>query len=204
MKAFFERYSYESVRLALNQIAISMFGFALAMTAGKAESDALLLWSSIGSIVFYLALTYGTAHKTGSGDRLSIQYGKIPFRPYLGLVLSLIANSVNLLLAVLITVCQLAEIGELESISRLIALLIQGMYQGVLATVSVGGVTLNGIWWSYFVITLPAMLVATLGYIAGAKDFHITKMGIPDLPESDRPSKQELREQRELEKKSRK
>ena len=204
MKAFFERYSYESVRLALNQIAISMFGFALAMTAGKAESYALLLWSSIGSIVFYLALTYGTAHKTGSGDRLSIQYGKIPFRPYLGLVLSLIANSVNLLLAILITVGQLAEIGELESISRLIALLIQGMYQGVLATVSVGGVTLNGIWWSYFVITLPAMLVATLGYIAGAKDFHITKMGIPDLPESDRPSKQELREQRELEKKSRK
>lgn len=204
MKAFFERYSYESVRLALNQIAISMFGFALAMTAGKAESDALLLWSSIGSIVFYLALTYGTAHKTGSGDRLSIQYGKIPFRPYLGLVLSLIANSVNLLLAILITVGQLGELGELESISRLIALLIQGMYQGVLATVSVGGVTLNGIWWSYFVITLPAMLVATLGYIAGAKDFHITKMGIPDLPESDRPSKQELREQRELEKKSRK
>ena len=204
MKAFFERYSYESVRLALNQIAISMFGFALAMTAGKAESDALLLWSSIGSIVFYLALTYGTAHKTGSGDRLSIQYGKIPFRPYLGLVLSLIANSVNLLLAILITVGQLAEIGELESIARLIALLIQGMYQGVLATVSVGGVTLNGIWWSYFVITLPAMLVASLGYIAGAKDFHITKMGIPDLPESDRPSKQELRERRELEKKSRK
>jgi hypothetical protein len=204
MKAFFERYSYESVRLALNQIAISMFGFALAMTAGKAESDALLLWSSIGSIVFYLALTYGSAHKTGSGDRLSIQYGKIPFRPYLGLVLSLIANSVNLLLAILITVGQLGELGELESISRLIALLIQGMYQGVLATVSVGGVTLNGIWWSYFVITLPAMLVSTLGYIAGAKDFHITKMGIPDLPESDRPSKQELREQRELEKKSRK
>ena len=204
MKAFFERYSYESVRLALNQIAISMFGFALAMTAGKAESDALLLWSSIGSIVFYLALTYGSAHKTGSNDRLSIQYGKIPFRPYLGLVLSLIANSVNLLLAILITVGQLGGFGELESISRLIALLIQGMYQGVLATVSVGGVTLNGIWWSYFVITLPAMLVSTLGYIAGAKDFHITKMGIPDLPESDRPSKQELREQRELEKKSRK
>ena len=204
MKAFFERYSYESVRLALNQIAISMFGFALAMTAGKAESDALLLWSSIGSIVFYLALTYGTAHKTGSSDRLSIQYGKIPFRPYLGLILSFIANSVNLLLAILITVGQLGELGELESISRLIALLIQGMYQGVLATVSVGGVTLNGIWWSYFVITVPAMLVAMLGYIAGAKDFHITKMGIPDLPESDRPSKQELREQRELEKKSRK
>ena len=204
MKAFFERYSYESVRLALNQIAISMFGFALAMTAAKAESDPLLLWSSIGSILFYLALTYGSAHRTGSGDRLSIQYGKIPFRPLTGLLLSLIANSVNLILAILITVGQYADLVGISDISRIIALLIQGMYQGVLATVSVGGVTLNGLWWAYFLITIPAMLVATLGYIAGAKDFHLTKMGIPDLPESDRPSKQELREQRELEKKNKK
>ena len=204
MKAFFERYSYESVRLALNQVAISMFGFALAMTAGKAESDALLLWSSIGSIVFYLALTYGTAHKTGSTDRLSIQYGKIPFRPYLGLILSLIANSVNLILAILITVGQLAGVDGMESIGRVIALLIQGMYQGVLATVFVDGTPLNGIWWAYFLITVPALLTSTLGYIAGAKDFHITKMGIPEFPESDRPTKQELKEQKKLEKKNRK
>ena len=204
MKAFFERYSYESVRLALNQIAISMFGFALAMTAGKAESDPLLLWSSIGSILFYLALTYGSAHRTGSGDRLSIQYGKIPFRPLTGLLLSLIANSVNLILAILITVGQYADLVGISDISRIIALLIQGMYQGVLATVSVGGVTLNGLWWAYFLITIPAMLVATLGYIAGAKDFHMTKMGIPEYPESDRPSKKELREQRALERKNRK
>ena len=204
MKAFFERYSYESVRLALNQIAISMFGFALAMTAAKAESDPLLLWSSIGSILFYLVLTYGSAHRTGSGDRLSIQYGKIPFRPLTGLLLSLIANSLNLILATLMMIGQYTDLVGISDISRVIALLIQGMYQGVLATVSVGGVTLNGLWWSYFLITIPAMLVATVGYIAGAKDFHITKMGIPEYPESDRPSKQELREQRKLEKKSRK
>ena len=204
MKAFFERYSYESVRLALNQIAISMFGFALAMTAGKAESDPLLFWSSIGSILFYLALTYGSAHRTGSGDRLSIQYGKIPFRPLTGRLLSLIAGSVYLILATLITVGQLGGVEGMESVARVIALLIQGMYQGVLATVSVGGVTMNGLWWSYFLITIPAMLVATVGYIAGAKDFHITKMGIPEYPESDRPSRQELREQRKLEKKNRK
>ena len=204
MKAFFERYSYESVRLALNQIAISMFGFALAMTAGKAESDALLLWSSIGSIVFYLALTYGTAWKTGSGDRLSVEYGKLPYRPLTGLLCSLVANSVNLILAILITVGQLGGSGGLETVPRFIALLIQGMYMGTLATVKVGEVTLNGFWWSYFIITIPAMLVSTVAYIAGIKDFHITKMGIPDLPESDRPSKQELREQRAAEKRSRK
>lgn len=204
MKAFFERYSYESVRLALNQIAISMFGFALAMTSGKAESDALLLWSSIGSIVFYLALTYGTAWKTGSGDRLSVEYGKLPYRPLTGLLCSLVANSVNLILAILITVGQLGGIGGLETVPRFIALLIQGMYMGTLATVKIGEITLNGFWWSYFIITIPAMLVSTVAYIAGVKDFHITKMGIPDLPESDRPSKQELREQKAAEKRSRK
>ena len=204
MKAFFERYSYPCVRLMLNQVAISMFGFALAMTAGKAESDALLLWSSIGSVIFYLALTYGSAWKTGSEDRLSIRYGKIPFKPLRGLVLSLIANLFNILMAVLITVGQLADVGGLESIARLIALLTQGMYQGILATVQLGGVTLNSICWSYFIITVPAMLVSLVAYIAGAKDFHITKMGIPELPESDRPTKQEMRQQREQEKQSNK
>ncbi len=204
MKAFFERYSYDSVRMLLNQVAISMFGFALAMTAAKAESDSLLRWSSIASIVFYLALIYGAAHKTGSGDRLSIQYGKIPFRPLRGLLISLVANSINLLLAILITIGSLCAVVELEVVANAIALLSQGMYQGVLAVIHIGELPLNEMWWVYFLITIPAMLVSTVGYIAGAKDFHITKMGIPELPESDRPSRQELKEQRELEKKNRK
>ncbi len=204
MKAFFERYSYESVRLLLNQIAISMFGFALAMSAVKANSDTLLMWSSIASIVFYLALTYGTAHKTGSQDRLSIEYGKIPFKPLRGLFVALLANSINLLLATLITVGALCGIPTLESVSNAIALLSQGMYQGLLAVIYVGELPLNEMWWAYFLITIPAMLVATVGYIAGAKDFHLTGMGIPELPESDRPSRQELKEQRDLEKKNRK
>lgn len=204
MKAFFERYSYQSVRLLLNQIAISMFGFALAMTAVKADSVPLRLWTSIGSILFYLALTYGSAWKAGSEDKLSVEYGKLPFRPLRGLTIALLANSVNLLLAILITVGNLAGIGGLESVPRAIALLIQGMYLGVLSTVEIGGVTLNGYWWIYFLTPIPAMLVSAVAYVAGVKDFHITKMGIPELPESDRPTKKELREQKELEKKSRK
>ena len=204
MKAFFERYSYDSVRLLLNQIAISMFGFALAMSSLKSESDTLLLWSSIASIVFYLALTYGTTWKTGSNDRLSIEYGKISFKPWRGLMISLVANSVNFLMAILIAVGTLFGIGGMESIARAIALLGQGMYQGVLAVGNIGGVTLNTYWWAYFLIPVPAMLVSMIAYIAGAKDFHVTNAGIPELPESDRPSRKELREQKELEKKNKK
>ena len=204
MKAFFERYSYDSVRLLLNQVAISMFGFALAMSSLKTESGTLLLWSSVASIVFYLALTYGTAWKTGSNDRLSIEYGKIPFTPLRGLMISLVANSINILMAVLIAVGTLFGLGGLEGIANAIALLGQGMYQGVLAVGRIGGEALNTYWWVYFLIPLPAMLVSTVAYIAGAKDFHITNMGIPELPESDRPSRKELKEQKELEKKNKK
>lgn len=204
MKAFFERYSYDSVRLLLNQVAISMFGFALAMSSLKTESDTLLLWSSVASIVFYLVLTYGTAWKTGSNDRLSIEYGKIPFTPLRGLMVSLVANSINILMAVLIAVGTLFGLGGLEGIANAIALLGQGMYQGVLAVGTIGGEALNTYWWVYFLIPLPAMLVSTVAYIAGAKDFHITNMGIPELPESDRPSRKELKEQKELEKKNKK
>ena len=204
MKAFFERYSYDSVRMFLSQFAISMFGFALAMSALKTESDTLLLWSSIASIVFYLALIYGNAWKTGANDKLSIEYGKIKFNPAKGLLVSLMANSLNLLLALLIAVGTLFGIGGLEGIANAIALLIQGMYQGVLAVWKIDGVAVNNMWWAYFLITLPAMLVSFVAYIAGAKNFHITNIGMPELPESDRPSRRELKEQRDLEKKSKK
>lgn len=204
MKAFFERYSYESVRMFLNQFAISIFGFALAMTATKAESDTLLLWSSIASIVFYLALIYGAAWKVGSQDRLSIEYGKLAFKPLRGLQVSILANSLNLLMALCITIGVLCGVATLESIGRLIGLLIQGMYMGMMASLKVGGETLNNLWWAYFLMTVPAMLVSLVGYIAGAKNFHVTNLGIPELPESDRPSRKELREQKSMEKKNRK
>ena len=204
MKAFFERYSYDSVRLLLNQVAISMFGFALAMATAKADNDTLLLWSSIGSIVFYLSLLYGSAWKIGAKDKLSIEYGKLTFKPFRGILLSLIANSLNFLMAILITLGVFCGLNSLESVGRLIALLSQGMYQGILTVITVNGESLHAMWWVYFLTPIPAMLVTFVAYIAGAKDFHMTKMGIPEFPESDRPTRKELKEQKKLEKENRK
>ena len=200
IKDFFKRYSYDSVRMALNQVATSMFGFALAMTAVQANSQALLLGTSIGSIAFYLFLAYGTAWRMGSNDRMSIEYGKFPFSPWRGILVSLLANSLNFLLAILIMIGALAGVGGLETIPRTITLLIQAMYQGTLAFFKIGGEALNERWWVYFLLPLPAMITSLLGYVAGAKDFHITKMGIPELPESDRPSRQEMKAKRAAEK----
>ncbi len=204
MKAFFERYSYDSVRMLLNQVAIAIFGFALGMTAVKAESDTLLMVTSIAAILFYLALNYGVAWRVGSHDKIGVDHNTRPYRPFTGILIALLANSINLILAILITIGSLGGIANLESMGRFIALLAQGMYLGVLETVTVGGLPLNEHWWTYFVIVLPSLLISLVGYIAGAKDFHITSLGVPELPDSDRPTRQEKKEQKMRQKQDKK
>ncbi len=200
MKAFFERYSYSSVTMLVDQLAISLFGFSLATVSKAAESDTLLLVTGIASAVFYLAILYGTAWKAGSGDKVAIEYDKIPWKPFTGLKMSLLANTPNLILAILITIGQLAGNADLEGVPRAISMLIQGMYQGILVSVPIGNETAANVCWSFFVILLPAFVISTVGYIAGAKDFHLTSMGIPELPASDRPTRKELRERKRADK----
>lgn len=194
MKAFFQRYSYDCVRMFLNQFVTSMFGFGLAMATVK--NNKLLLATSIGAIVFYLMLTYGTAWQCGSKDRLSTSLGKMSLSPFRGLLISLVANGINFLLGLLMCIGRFSGIHALNDVPRTIALLIQGMYQGCLAYFKPLGVALNERWWIYLLLPIPAMLISMIGYIAGAKDFHITTMGIPEMPASDRPTKAEMKEKR--------
>lgn len=200
MKDFLERYSYDSVRMALNQIATAIFGFALAMTAVKAESNALMLATSIGAVLFYLMLNYGVAWRVGSRDKVTVDLGRRSYRPLTGLWISLLANSVNLILAVLVAVGALAGVQNLEGIPRFIVMLLEGMYLGLINVIKVGGVAVNEYWWVFLLLPIPSLLVSLLGYIAGVKDFHITRIGVPELPESDRPTKQEKRERKKAEK----
>lgn len=202
MKNFFSRYSYDSMRMFLDQFAISLFGFSLALTALKMENDTLLLLFSIASILFYLMLIYGVAQRVGARDRTSIDLGRMQLSPVKGTLISLLANSLNLLLALVVALLTILP-GTEASVARFIAMFLNGMYQGVYSLVKVGSgaVALNNCWWAYFILPLPAILISTLGYIAGAKDWHLTGLSTPELPASDRPTRKELRERREEEKK---
>ena len=200
MKSFFERYSYDSVRMGLNQFATAIFGFALALTAVQADSTILMLVTSIGAVIFYLMLTYSVAWRVGSRDKTSVDLGRRRNRPFTGLWISLLANSVNLLLAVLIAIGAFTGVQNLEGIPRFIVMLLEGMYLGLINYIQVGGVSVNEYWWVFFLLPIPSLLVSFVGYIAGVKDFHVTGMSIPDLPESDRPTRQEKREMRKSKK----
>lgn len=196
MKQFFSRYSYDSMRMFLDQFAISLFGFCLALTAVQMNNDTLLMVFSIASILFYLALIYGAAQRVGAKDKTSYELGKLPLRPLTGTLISLLANSLNLVLAAVVTLISFLP-GHNASMVRFVAMFFNGMYQGVYTLIQIGDVSLNNCWWAYFLLPIPALLVSTVGYIAGVMDWHLTGLSTPELPASDRPTRKEIRERKQ-------
>ena len=81
----------------------------------------------------------------------------------------LLANSLNLLLALFISLSMWFDVPALSSIggfASVIKLIIEGMYTGLLA-IKVGGVPLNSMWFMYFLTTLPALAVIFAAYVLG-------------------------------------
>ena len=181
MKEFFKKHSYDMMKMFLNQFAVAIFGLVLALATGMAKNDTLQIVSSVGAILFYMFLLYAMTFEIGSKDKTSVEYGRIKARPLTGLYISLCANSINFLLAILITLGYVSNSPFLSNVgggAAVAALLLEGMYTGVLA-VNVGGIPLNAMVWPFFAIILPALLISTVGYYFGMKGWHVTKMLIP-------------------------
>lgn len=190
MKRFFADHSYDMVKMLLNQIAISIFGFSLVLAAGMANSSALRNATSAFSILFYLFLLYITAWDIGYRDKISIDLGKKAYRPWKGALISLCANVPNFIFAIGITITNLTgALGTFGAICQFCAGVLEGMYAGLLVN-TVGGAPLNTHWFMYFLITLPAILVSGGAYVFGLKDVkHTSFFNRRQYPESDRASK---------------
>ena len=179
MKKFFHQYSYSIIKMFVNQFAISLFGIVLAMATTAADSTALTIAFSIFSISFYLFLLYTMTWEIGAKDRISVDYKKQPYRPHTGLVLGLIANIPNLLLAVLFSIAapfmathQWA--GNMNAILNLLSAISEGMYRGLLSVIYLpSGMPILNVWWSYFLIVIPALITTWLAYFAGFKNFRM-------------------------------
>ncbi len=192
MKKFFEKYSYDSVKLLIDQIAVGLFGSTLAFVSGMAQSDILKYVTSGLAILFFLFLQYTVMWRLGAKDEIAISLGKARLDLFLPAKMWALANIPNFLLAIFIT---LASVFNVEILSKIggfcgpVSLLINGMYMGVLSIRVMPDVPLNSLWYMYFVITLPSLLIVYLGYILGVKKIHMTNMLIDDMPKSDRPEK---------------
>ena len=76
MKNFFEKYSYSTIKMFVNQFAISIFGAVLAMAATAAGNNILTIVVSSFAILFYLFLIYTMTWEIGAKDKISVDTGR--------------------------------------------------------------------------------------------------------------------------------
>lgn len=193
MKAFLREHSYNAVKMFLNQFATAIFGFVLALASSKAQNAVLRNVTSGFAILFYLFLLYTMTWEIGFRDKNAIDNGRKPYKPFTGLYISLLANAVNFLLAVFIMLASLTNLsffGKLGGICASIAVIIEGMFTGVLANHVAPETPLNSFWWMYFLLPIPAILTCLVAYILGAKDKKFTGLFKFRYPESDRDPKE--------------
>ena len=180
-----KKYSYSAVKLFVSQIAISIFGLVLAIACARIGKTMQVV-SSFGAVIFYLFLIYTSMWEVGSKDKFGIEYGKFEASPLTGLYIGLLANSLNFLLALIITVCHaFPDGGALSAVGGVagsIAIFIEGMYSGIL-TLKIGELPLNSFGISYFIITIPAIAASAIAYYCGIKGYHFTKLMVPENPE---------------------
>ena len=174
---FWRGYSYNIVKMFINQFAIALFGLTLAIATGKTENKTLQLVCSIFAVLFYLFLIYTMTWEVGASDKIRVDAGRAKAAPWRGLVMSLFANIPNFILAALIlgfTPFASAHewAGNTVAVSKFIALLLEGMYTGLL-TLDVAGNPLNVYGISYLAIILPALLTSALSYCAGMHNFRV-------------------------------
>lgn len=175
MIGFLKKRSYDLVHMLITQLAISIFGMALAL-ATAANHSTLQTCTSIFAILFYLYLIYAKIWELGYKDIRALERGDQGFTRREGLYMGLAASTINFLLAILITLgisFGASEFfGSIGAVAKVIALLTEGMYTGLLA-LKVGDTALNSLWFMYFLITLPLIITSWLAYYAGSKDFKV-------------------------------
>lgn len=111
---FLRENSYTIVKMFLNQIGMTVFGIMLAM-ATKSNST-LLLITGLFSVGFYLFLLYSMMWEIGAKDKIRIDGGRAALDPCKGVYISLCANVINILTAVLIIISFYAMPSEIRTL----------------------------------------------------------------------------------------
>ncbi len=185
IKKFFGNYSYHCVKIFVDQIAIAVFGLALAITTAKANSSAdpdkiqpMTVAVSVGAVIFFLVMAGQIAFRCGVEDREKISLGRFPKNNYTGFFMGLAANIPNLVLAVMYAVFGLFETTSgIAAFANLTMKLIYGEYLGILS-IPINGTKLGMMPLSFFLITLPSVVACGIAYylaVNGIIEFKPTK-----------------------------
>lgn len=192
---FLKTYSYEIIKLFINQVGITIFSLVLSTAVAAIEDDSLYtkvyLLVSVFAVMFYLCLLYTVAWDYGARDKIKIDGGKLDKDKLRGLKMSLLANIPNFLLAFIsvlfISLYIFVGAEWLNTVFALALVIVKftnAMFLGIINGVfsfaysdDVGSMAFNvyNLLQSigYLVAPLLAVLTTHLGYSFGSKDFRI-------------------------------
>lgn len=189
LKEFFSDGIDTIIKMLVTQLGMTMFGIMITMTArivpqfAKQERNPLVLAASCAAVAFYMFLLYIHTWDKGARDKIRIDGGRLEYCKIKGLYYSLVANSINLLLGLVMCAtyyfCDFANntpssLCQIFGIANDIARLIQGMYIGILNYISPDAISTPPI--LFIAITFPALAISTLGYYLGSTNRKITKL----------------------------
>lgn len=196
MKRFFEDGLEVIIKMLVTQLGMTMFGVMITMAAvsferaSEGSNNVLSLIASIVAVILYMFLLYIHVWNKGAHDRIKIDGGRMKENKLKGLYLSLVANSLNIFLGLVMVstyyFCDFAKnpnamVCQIFGTANDIARIIQGMFIGIVNYISPNAQTTSP--FVFLLITVPALFISTLGYYLGTKNKKVSRWI------SDRPAK---------------
>ena len=189
MKKFFEDGIDIIIKMLVTQLGMTMFGIMITMTAlvvpgfaGQGKNS-LTLIASITAVVFYMFLLYIHVWEKGARDKIKIDGGRLEKNNLKGLYLSLVANSLNILLGLIMCATYYfidfskqspSLVYQIYGIVNDVARMIQGMFIGILNYISPDAKAISPI--CFILITFPALFISSFGYYLGSTNRKISKL----------------------------
>lgn len=172
MKNFWSENGYNVIKIFLNQIALSMLGFVMAMATQSAHI-AMRVIVGIVCVVFYLWILYVMMYEMGQKDGIKIQSGRLHYSKLKGFWISLLANVPNIIIGVLtfigglcfemIGVTVKSWAAELYFVSNAIGKVIEAVYLPIISAV------LRDEYWPLLITPILPIVVCTVAYRLGVK-----------------------------------
>ena len=117
------------------------------------------------AILVYLGLIYVCMWEKGASDRIKILGGRMKRNNFKGLLLWLVANSVDVLIILCVMILSFIPAAEgVHAVFSLISLLLNAMYLPILTVTS-------NISWIYFIVLIPGAVMALISYILGVSGY---------------------------------
>ena len=152
-------------KLLINHIAMSIFGIIVLVTA-SGIAKWLFYTAAVVSILMYMFLIYMVMWEAGSKDKVRVDGGRIKANKLYGLYVSLIYNSLFILIAIVIFILSffttqgsITAVNNVYGMLKIISHYLMGMYLGVTSRLPYDFI--------YLIIIVPSILCSTLSYLSG-------------------------------------